>query len=1180
MRLWIVRRKHWISGLFELLLPIILGAALAGVYVNDYSLDDKHSDVGGDGSGGSGSTGWQKPTYYEPSEAYNMSNLLEHMHGYDIYYSPNTSEVANKIMSKFVKRYNITGEDRWDSGYSIKSFGSYATEAELEHGLYVMDSYRLFGLVFLDQGGDPYALKLKIRSRGYSWNDLVNMKHPDRNNRPGPSFYDNSEEYESEFARVQLAVYELFADHLANRADSQPSATGVSLVVNHRLPYPRCMLLTTVFNRPVIGVVVSVVLFEISHTLPMGLLSPMFNTTIDVGSNKGWLILTCFLPNSAMQWFFSVMSEWEAKGQGLSWGNLWSDAPKYGDFTGGLVLLMQLVSVLFYVLLIWYVDNVWPWQFGIPKPVYYPFLPSYWFPKRGKTSESYDSKDNMDKNLKHFEREPLNTRVGIKCEKLHKMFGNKTAVGDMSLNIYGGQITVLLGHNGAGKTTTMNMITGIFPPTSGTAYIDGYDIRQQTRKARRSLGLCPQENILYSELDVSQHLKLYAVLKGYPWAQVNSEVQKITALVDLTDKANTMSNDLSGGMKRKLSLGIAMIGNTEILILDEPTSGMDPEARRHMWDVLQNIRSERTILLTTHYMEEADALADRIAIMSEGEVKCYGSPMFLKKAFGAGYHLRIAKNRHFDSQLVLNIIRKIMPNADIKSEINSEIIYSLEDSDERERIDTQSQTNGQLIQLFTHLEARKYELNIETYGLTVTTMEDVFLRVGNEYGDTSSVEDMSKGSTNSLQDADLLSHNIRRNTGNKLKAQQFWALLLKRFHYAKRYWPMIVLQTVLPAILFMCILLLDQSLKKTTIQSSTKNLALNLKMYGSTEGFIVSANKPFNNKYIEVSKTQDMTTKEITGDPNDWALSDNRGADINKYINTYLVGAQINTTTDTETGEQSLTLNPWYNQEATHSLPVSINFIYETLLKQKFNDKPSITLYNHPILLDQSSDTMFMVQMTMLVTCLLLVPLTVPFIGASYALFPIHERITQSKLLQLMNGISVHTFWAASYLFDIINHLLASIILFIVFAIFDFDKIFMGNASNAGGLFILFLAFGLSAIPLAYLFSLRLKQPSTGYAVLVVVYLLSGIALSMIVFFVSMQAPKAADALEGVANIMPVYAMSHGIQKLYKLGSYGAACAKITPEYLTRVCDPKSGKIGDENDEYWGCCRNLCGPTH
>ena len=215
---------------------------------------------------------------------------------------------------------------------------------------------------------------------------------------------------------------------------------------------------------------------------------------------------------------------------------------------------------------------------------------------------SSDSSQNLD----YFETEPNNTRVGISCQSLRKTFSGKVAVNDVSLNMFSGQITVLLGHNGAGKTTTMNMITGIFPPTIGTAFVDGYDIRTQTKEARRSMALCPQENILYNELDVYQHLKLYAILKDHEWSDVDNEVNKMLQLVALTDKKHTMSSQLSGGMKRKLSLAIAMIANSKILILDEPTSGMDPEARRHIWDVLQSIRTERTILLTTHYMEEAD----------------------------------------------------------------------------------------------------------------------------------------------------------------------------------------------------------------------------------------------------------------------------------------------------------------------------------------------------------------------------------------------------------------------------------------------------------------------------------------------------------------------------------------------------------------------------------------------
>ncbi|CAG2178676.1 unnamed protein product, partial [Oppiella nova] len=342
-------------------------------------------------------------------------------------------------------------------------------------------------------------------------------------------------------------------------------------------------------------------------------------------------------------------------------------------------------------------------------------------------------------------------------------------------------------------------------------------------------------------------------------------------------------------------------------------------------------------------------------------------------------------------------------------------------------------------------------------------------------------------------------------------------------------------------------------------------------MYGKTHGFIQSGIKDLNDLYIQVSKTQDMSTEIITENPNNWTLEGNRGDDITEYINTYLVGAQINTTTSDE-----LILIPWYNKEATHSLPVSINFLYQTLLDKYFKDKPTIKLYNHPILSDQSSDTMEMVMVTMIITCLLLVPLTVPFIGASYVLFPIHERITNSKLLQLMNGISIHTFWAASYVWDLINHLMASVLLLFLFAIFDSNKVFMGNATSIFGLFILFFAFGLSAIPLAYLFSLRLKLPSTGFAILVVIYLLTGVALSVTVFIVGAIKPNTLEVLSGIASILPVYAMSRGIQKLYKLGSYQAACKQMSREHLERRCKD----ITPHTSEYYGCCESLCRPKH
>ena len=146
----------------------------------------------------------------------------------------------------------------------------------------------------------------------------------------------------------------------------------------------------------------------------------------------------------------------------------------------------------------------------------------------------------------------------------------------------------------------------MFGATSGQIYVNGFNVFTQTAEARRSIGLCPQENIIFNELTVSQHLHLFAALKDYPADKIDQEVRSIIKLLKLTDKRNVLATQLSGGMKRKLSLGIALVGDTETLILDEPTSGMDPDARRVIWDLLLSIRRKRTILLTTHYMEEAD----------------------------------------------------------------------------------------------------------------------------------------------------------------------------------------------------------------------------------------------------------------------------------------------------------------------------------------------------------------------------------------------------------------------------------------------------------------------------------------------------------------------------------------------------------------------------------------------
>ena len=246
------------------------------------------------------------------------------------------------------------------------------------------------------------------------------------------------------------------------------------------------MLISTVFNQPVIAVVATVVLYLTSFAIPIGLIHPAIHVNMNVVATNQWRLLSCFLPNLGIVWCLAVAGQYEVHSKPLGWSQLFDYWGVYGDLTVGVVLLTMLASAIIYGFLIWYIDAVWPFQYGVPKPLYFPCQPSYYCPKEKVRKQS------SIKASESFEAEPIGLKPVIKIKNLFKIFGDKKAVDNVSLNIFRGQITALLGHNGAGKSTTMNMMTGIYPPTSGTIMLNGYSVVTNTNKARKSIGLCPQ----------------------------------------------------------------------------------------------------------------------------------------------------------------------------------------------------------------------------------------------------------------------------------------------------------------------------------------------------------------------------------------------------------------------------------------------------------------------------------------------------------------------------------------------------------------------------------------------------------------------------------------------------------------------------------------------------------------
>lgn len=224
----------------------------------------------------------------------------------------------------------------------------------------------------------------------------------------------------------------------------------------------------------------------------------------------------------------------------------------------------------------------------------------------------------------------------ITTKNLTKKFKDLTAVDKLNLEIKEGEIFGLLGPNGAGKTTTISMLCTILKPTSGTAKVNGYDIMTQPDKVRSSIGIVFQEPSVDDLLTGRENLEIHSLIYKIPKEIRKKRVEEVLDLVGLQNRANSLVKTYSGGMRRRLELARGLMHHPKILFLDEPTLGLDPQTREHIWDYIKKLSKEEkiTIVLTTHYMEEADLLCDRIAIIDSGKIVVLDSSKKLKNKVG------------------------------------------------------------------------------------------------------------------------------------------------------------------------------------------------------------------------------------------------------------------------------------------------------------------------------------------------------------------------------------------------------------------------------------------------------------------------------------------------------------------------------------------------------------------
>ncbi|XP_008275380.1 retinal-specific ATP-binding cassette transporter-like [Stegastes partitus] len=612
------------------------------------------------------------------------------------------------------------------------------------------------------------------------------------------------------------------------------------------------------------------------------------------------------------------LSRYEEQGVGLQWDTIQTSPLEKDTYSFLTSILMMMFDAVLYGVLAWYLDNVFPGQYGIGRPFYFPFQPSYWqrptashtdmadqvpqqpeqenqendVESRGtpetytcngsasrKTCKHQSKRDRLERereqmkqqqdtpNLEEegqdaqnegqlfFEPDPVGLAMGVCIQDLVKVFDGRSrpAVNGLNINFFEGQITSFLGHNGAGKTTTMSILTGLYPPTSGTAYINGRDIRTDIDIIRTSMGMCPQYNILFKHLTVEEHILFYSLLKGRTQEEAEREVEDMLVDLGLPHKRDDEAQNLSGGMQRKLSVAMAFVGGSKVVILDEPTSGVDPYSRRSIWDLLLKNRTGRTVILSTHHMDEADLLSDRIAIISKGQLHCCGSPLFLKNCFGVGFYLTLVRRmkdlrkkendcdcasdcscscsictrykdqsqnqfQHLDRVLdgdidsITSLIHHHVPEAKLIETIGQELTYLLPNKGFKHRA---------YASLFRELEETLSDMGLSSFGISDTSLEEIFIKVtadgeaannattaeqwmlqerknGTNVGAEGNEEHNGVNGTNHASDSSA-GKGSRQVKGSTLVLKQFHALLVKRFHHATRSQKDFLAQIVLPA---------------------------------------------------------------------------------------------------------------------------------------------------------------------------------------------------------------------------------------------------------------------------------------------------------------------------------------------------------------------------------------------
>jgi len=810
-----------------------------------------------------------------------------------------------------------------------------------------------------------------------------------------------------------------------------------------------------------------------------------------------------------------------------------SDKVKNYRFSMGLMMLA--VDIVVYILLGLYFDNVLPSPSGVRKPFYYFLTKQYWTGKYEEQVKPVEKKEMLASQIKeddvlypnkYFEK--VNEALQLQEEKsecltirdLNKFFGKKHSVCDFSVNMYKGQIFALLGPNGAGKTTTISMLSGLLPISSGQASFNGMAIFKEMSKVREKLGVCPQHDVLFENLTAKEHLEIFAAFKGRSDKEsIAKDVEEILQDIELKGSSNMLARNLSGGERRKLSIGIAFIGDSEMIFLDEPTSGIDIAARKNVWAMLKKYKEGKVIIMTTHYMEEAEELGDRIGIMASGKLRCVGSPLFLKFAYGTGYNLIVVHDETKDIEQTQNniceFIKRHIEGVSIRKKAGKETTYFL----------PKSQDN-KLKDLFTDLDKNLHDLKIASYGMATNTLEDIFLRVARE--DEGEEQKLNPNMHSLSINKEVESGNLETYTIMNEPEKSFWhnfnihfaAIFLKRFLINRRNLGGVVMEILVPIIL----IIFGFALTRVRIIGSSNPRWFYDKIYGNPQSIIINTHS-----YVDNVPTSDLVEYFSDGLKADFMqFSGATGLDAMKEmdkgifhnwdVNPNRYGSLFVNKLDDTSREYEIAI--FVNISSQDSAGVFMGYFCQSILRKATgNPNYNILFANSPFPLSFRAKSRQRARNSNIVSITLIVSFAL--LPASIIVFIVREREENLKHQQLISGVSLMAYWLSNGAMDIFKSLIPCGVA--IGMIYAFDV-----ALPHG--WILILVYGFTIIPFTYATSFFFIKENAAQTGSLLINFFMGVILSPVftIFHMFDDTRPIAKYLGWIFRIVPSFCLAYG----------------------------------------------------